>query len=140
MYIKSFQLKEIKAFSDIKFDFGKDGQYAGWNVFVGGNASGKSTILKGMALALAGPVEGRVLLPTTQGWLRYSAASGAIDLELVFDKEHDTFKGKGVIPIGPFFAGVQWQKPSKEDQLPIFEANKKADFHWFNSLSRPIAH
>lgn len=126
MYIKSFQIKEIKAFANVKFDFGKGDQYAGWNVFVGGNASGKSTILKGMALALAGPVEGRVLLPTTQGWLRYSAASGAIDLELVFDKEHDSFKGKGAIPIGPFFAGVQWQKPSKDDQLPIFEANKKS--------------
>jgi ABC-type polysaccharide/polyol phosphate transport system ATPase subunit len=46
MYIKSASFKEILAFSDVSFEFGHNGHYAGWNVFVGGNASGKSTVLK----------------------------------------------------------------------------------------------
>ena len=56
MYVKSVTLEGIKKFKDLQFDFKRpNGRYAGWTVFLGGNASGKSTILKSIALALAGP-------------------------------------------------------------------------------------
>ena len=55
MYVKSLQFENLKSFNNLRLHFTRpDGSLAGWNVFVGGNASGKSTILKVVALVLAG--------------------------------------------------------------------------------------
>ena len=59
MYIKSVNLEGIKGFKSLNFDFERpDRKFAGWTVFVGGNASGKSTLLRGLALAMIGPESG----------------------------------------------------------------------------------
>ena len=39
MYIKSLQLENVRAFTDLNFDLERpDGSFAGWTVFVGGNS------------------------------------------------------------------------------------------------------
>ena len=49
MYVKSLTLQDVKGFESLHFDFDRpDGSFSGWTVFVGGNASGKSTVLKTM--------------------------------------------------------------------------------------------
>jgi DNA repair exonuclease SbcCD ATPase subunit len=59
MYVQSLHLENIKAFDKLDLDFTRTGgnipPYAGLNVFVGGNSSGKSTLLKCIAMALSGP-------------------------------------------------------------------------------------
>jgi predicted ATP-dependent endonuclease of OLD family len=64
MHIYSIHLENIKAF---ELDFERPGQvgeraYAGLNFFVGGNSSGKSSLLKSLAIGIAGPTVANQLL------------------------------------------------------------------------------
>lgn len=71
MHLKSFALQGIKCFDDARFEFPQreDGSYGGWNVLLGANATGKSTALQAMAVALVGPAAWAPLL-TPLGWVR----------------------------------------------------------------------
>ena len=125
MYIKSAKFENIKAFSDVTFEFGDEGKYSGWNVFVGGNASGKSTILKGLALSLVGPDAGRSLLNNnTFGWLKQGSLKGSIVVELEWDKNYDNFRVRGGLPNTSIEVGVKWNKDKDED-TPVFRGVDK---------------
>jgi energy-coupling factor transporter ATP-binding protein EcfA2 len=53
MYVKKIELKNIRGFEHLDFDLERPGaQFAGWTVFTGGNGSGKSSLLKALALCL----------------------------------------------------------------------------------------
>lgn len=69
-------------------------QYSGWNVIAGDNASGKSTLLRALALGLIGPALSHTLVPSFNGWIRQGAEKGYIGVEIVFGDE-DRFKGGG---------------------------------------------
>ena len=70
MYVTQLRLENVKLFKDISFSFSRpDGTLAGWTVFVGGNSSGKSTLLRALALTLMGPDVGNRLLGTASGWI-----------------------------------------------------------------------
>ena len=70
MYVKSISMENVKGFRALEFDFERpDNTFAGWTVFVGGNASGKSTLLKALALSLIGPDVGRQLIVSPSGWI-----------------------------------------------------------------------
>jgi hypothetical protein len=108
MYVKSVQLENVRGFPSLNFDFERPGGiYAGWTVFVGGNASGKSTVLKAIALSLMGPDIGRQLI-TSAGWIGPVSTKADAQVEIAWDKVLDTFKIGGNRP-GPLFdAGVRW--------------------------------
>lgn len=58
-----------------------DGSLAGWTVLAGRNASGKSTLLQALALALAGP-RSTAFLPSPADWMSNKALRGEIVTEL----------------------------------------------------------
>ncbi len=129
MYVKSVVLENLKGFKRLAFDFGRGSagspDYAGWTVFVGGNASGKSTLLKGIALALMGPGQGRRLMESTQGWIRGKEKSAKVETDIVTDVDHDHFAGAGNRPKEHFNASVRWTLDGKETSLPAFKAIEK---------------
>jgi hypothetical protein len=118
MYVKSVTLEGIKKFKHLQFDFKRpDETYAGWTVFLGGNASGKSTILKSIALALAGPDAGRLLLGSPSdwaGWIRRDERSAEARTTLLWDSDFDHFKGGGGHPGRSFEAGIRLSLGSKK--------------------------
>ncbi len=115
MYINSLNLENIKAFEKIKLDFARPGQtgeavYAGLNFFVGGNSSGKSTLLKCLAMALSGPTIANQQLITTAGWIRRDAKKGLIELRVNWTSQKDSFKIRGGVPAGDTFsAGIVFE-------------------------------
>ena len=111
MYVTSVTLENLRGFKKLHFDFERpEGGYAGWTVFVGGNASGKSTLLKGIALALMGPDAGRELIGSSPpGWISDTSNKANSKLKVVWDQAHDGFKPGGKPP-GPFDADVRWQR------------------------------
>ncbi len=123
MHIKSVKLKDIKNFQKAELDFTRpDGSLKGWNVIVGGNASGKSTILKAMALALCGPDSGRQLMKDTSGWIRGRQKMGRAILAIEWDNEFDHFKKGGRIPKDRGCeCGVRWT--SGAPPRPSFKAS-----------------
>lgn len=83
MYLKKLTVKHLKCFDSLEIDFpGKNGDYSGWIVLLGGNGTGKSTLLQAMALALLGDVATRELL-TPRGYVRQGADHALVAAEIV---------------------------------------------------------
>lgn len=56
MYLKKLRLQNIKCFEDVTLEFPhKGGDYSGWNVILGENGYGKTTILRSIALGVLPP-------------------------------------------------------------------------------------
>jgi len=90
MYIKRIILKNIRGFEELDFDLTRsDGSYAGWTVFTGDNGSGKSALLKAIAVGLVGKETARALQPNFQGWIRESEIEASIQLETIERFEDD---------------------------------------------------
>lgn len=84
MYIKRIVLENLKGFQ--RFDFPltrSDGSHAGWTVVTGDNASGKTALLKAIALAVVGPDIARALQPSLRGWVKGSCARAEIAVQIV---------------------------------------------------------
>jgi energy-coupling factor transporter ATP-binding protein EcfA2 len=128
MYIKSVTLENVKGFRSLSFDFERSpGTFAGWTVFVGGNASGKSTILKSMALAIVGPDASRELLGNSsswRGWLREGERRAEVTLAVTWDQSVDRFRKGGANPGRFFDAGMRFTLEGKgtandRDEVPL---------------------
>ena len=86
MYLKTIQLINIRGFADLKFDLTRPaGSYAGWTVVTGDNGSGKSSLLKAIAVALTGKETARALQPSFHRWIREGSTEGQIELTVVPD-------------------------------------------------------
>ena len=95
MYVKRVVLENIKGFRDLDFRFDRPGErYEGWTVITGDNASGKTALLKAIALAIVGPDVARALQPSLRGWIRRGAAKASIAVEIV-PHEQDRFTKGG---------------------------------------------
>lgn len=119
MYVQSLHLENIKAFDKLDLEFTRIGgnipPYAGVNVFVGGNASGKSTLLKCIAMALSGPTVANQQLITPAGWIRRGAKRGTIELKVRWEAAFDTFRSAGKKPAPEGFdAGLVFETEQAE--------------------------
>lgn len=123
MYVKSINLENLKGFKSLAFDFERpDGSFAGWTVFVGGNASGKSTLLKAIALSLIGTDIGRQLIVSPAGWISQGKQKAEAMSKIQWDKSHDSFKKGGATPGATFDVGVRWSinaDDAKKDNLEL---------------------
>ncbi len=120
MYIGKVRLRNIRGFEALDFDLQRtDSSFAGWTVFTGDNGSGKSALLRAMALALAGRDTARSLQPSLQGWIRHGAQpyEGSIQLEIVPRDEDDTLVGSGRWPESTFLALLKLRNGGKDVTL-----------------------
>jgi hypothetical protein len=84
MYIKRVVIENVKGFRSLDFDFERPGgKLSGWSVITGDNASGKTALLKAIALATVGPAVSRILQPSLDGWVREGERKGTIALNIL---------------------------------------------------------
>lgn len=79
MYIKKVIIQNIRSISHFEMDFPEP---AGWHVVIGDNGSGKSTVVKSIALALVGPTEALGLRASWNEWLNRQKNWGEIDISI----------------------------------------------------------
>jgi predicted ATP-binding protein involved in virulence len=87
VYLKKIRLQNIKCFADVELEFPvRDGSYGGWNVLLGENGRGKSTILQSIALGVLEPVEALFALEQHEGQFARQGAEGqpVVTTDLVF--------------------------------------------------------
>lgn len=96
MYIRQVVVENLKGLKRLEFDFERSstGGYQGWTVVTGDNASGKTALLKAIALALVGPDIARSLQPSLRGWIRHGEEKATIAVEIA-PSEQDRFAKGG---------------------------------------------
>lgn len=128
MYISKIVLKNIRGFESLEFNLDRgDGTFAGWTVFTGSNGSGKSSLMRAIAICLAGRDTIRALETSFQGWIREPSNGGAatISLDVVSVQGDESRKGQPTKK--PFTARLELRpngaEPSLVDASP--KKNKK---------------
>jgi predicted ATP-binding protein involved in virulence len=92
MYIKRIILNNIRGFEELDFDLTRsDGSYAGWTVFTGDNGSGKSALLKAIAVGLVKQETAFALQPNFHRWIREGENEALIKLNIMEIVEEDFF-------------------------------------------------
>nr|WKF60581.1 hypothetical protein HUO10_005102 [Paraburkholderia busanensis] len=99
MYIRRASIKNIRTIREFTLSFER-GEMAGWHVILGANGSGKSSVVRSIALALAGPKEAAALRQNWNTWQRNGSTLGRIEMEVeAGDKDIVTGKGRGYAAI-----------------------------------------
>src|SRR5260370_40573339 len=100
MYLNRVVLQNIKGFSEkCDLDFqSDDDRYPGWSVITGDNGSGKTAILKAIAIAILGPDQIRGLIPDFSGWVTGGAETCSISIEIKPNHDHEIIQ-RGGIPV-----------------------------------------
>ena len=107
MYIRKVVLENIKGFGKAELDFCPDGSdFPGWAVVTGDNGTGKTALLRAIALAIAGPTDARQLVPDFRGWVAAGATRGTISVEIKPDNEVDRTEKGGFPTRGTFWAEI----------------------------------
>jgi hypothetical protein len=106
VYIDRIVLRDIKGFANADLDLHPEGaDYPGWVVITGDNGSGKTALLRAIALAIVGPEDSRALWPDLGGWPTEGSNEGVISVSVRPDEEIDKFK-TGRRPEGVIWAEV----------------------------------
>lgn len=111
MYVRRVVLEDLRGFRHLDFNFERPGgTLAGWTVITGDNASGKTALLKAVALALVGPDAARVLQPSFNGWIREGCGESVIALEIVAGEKDGFAQGRRYEK--PFWSELRLTKTS----------------------------
>ena len=118
MYIKEIKLTNVRGFHgsrDVTLDLTRpDGSLAGWTVLAGRNGSGKTSLLRAMALAVGGAKAAAYLVGDFGRWLTAGESSGMLLVRVAPDEDEDRLaRGTGRIT-SPFWAGLTLDLPSEE--------------------------
>lgn len=102
MYLTSFTARRIKCFEEVTLHFppSAEGSRAGWYVILGANATGKTTLLQAIAVALVG-ASPAMRLVSPASWVRRDSTYGILEVE--FLKGEDD-KAEGASRSGPYQA------------------------------------
>jgi predicted ATP-binding protein involved in virulence len=76
MYIQKAEIKNIRSIENFEIEFKNP---AGWHVLIGDNGSGKSTIIRSLALALIGQEQAQGLRANWSDWIHKYTSDGRID-------------------------------------------------------------
>ncbi len=87
MYISRVRLKNIRGFSgrrNVDLTLTRpDGSHAGWTVLAGRNGSGKTSLLRAIALTVGGPGVAPGLIPDLRTWMAVGSQTSSAVLHLV---------------------------------------------------------
>ncbi len=93
MYIQQIGITNIRSIRDFHWEITLS-ESPGWHVIIGDNGTGKSTVLRAVALALIGLNEAIALRQNWNDWVTKDESQGEIFIDLYYDKDLDQLYGK----------------------------------------------
>lgn len=119
MYISKISLRNIRGFESLDFDLDRgDGKFAGWTVFTGSNGSGKSSLMRAIAICIVGRDTTRALETSFQGWMREPSnddEESTISLDIVSVRGDESRQGRPTKM--PFTAKLELKAGGSETTL-----------------------
>ena len=120
MYISRVRLQNIRGFHDVRdVDLNltrPDGSHAGWTVIAGRNGSGKTSLLRAIALAVSGPAVTRNLVSDFEDWVSVGKDLAVADVSLWFENGIDHWSDPGHVPNIPLRIGLRWMRQISETE------------------------
>lgn len=86
MYLKQVEINNIRSIVHFEMNFQNE---AGWHVLIGDNGTGKSSIIRSIALALIGPDEALGIRPNWNEWLQKGQSNASILLQVKGNPKED---------------------------------------------------
>lgn len=120
MHIEEIRLANIRTYKTgssaaaLRLGGGADSP-AGLTVLAGKNGSGKTTILRAIALALAGPSVARSLMPSFSGWISEGEESAHVQVSYSQGAD-DYLIGAGAQPSRQTWTGMKWSRAEDGEQ------------------------
>lgn len=129
MYVKSISARYVKGFKDrdgFTIDFTRpDSSFAGWTVVAGRNGTGKSSLLRMIALALVGPSVARSLSSQFAGWISQGEREAFV--EVAFTSGPRDALGSGGAPAKRQpYAGLTWSL-TDDGPEPVLEERRHSN-------------
>ncbi|MEM9456139.1 MAG: AAA family ATPase [Myxococcota bacterium] len=94
MYLSRATISNIKGLRHVEFSFDEEHE-AGWHVLLGDNGTGKSALIRSIALALVGPDEAAALREDWSRWITWGQTDARISLQVHFPGQWDRPEGTG---------------------------------------------
>lgn len=89
MYLRSVHIDNIRSIERLTWELTEGTRADGWHVIIGDNGSGKSSMLRAIALCLIGTEEAAALRQNWGQWLRAKVTQGEISLQVSNNPEWD---------------------------------------------------
>lgn len=129
LYLSRLRLENIRCFEELEIDLGADGQHAGWTVILGDNATGKTALLRSIAIGLCDQASAAGLITeSTEGYIRRTKSKASILLSLRDDAPADDRE----YTIETNFVRTDCADGSSYESVLQETDPKPADFPWKN--------
>ena len=138
MYVERITIENVAGIRELTWEAPPDP--AGWHVVIGDNGSGKSSLLRAVALALVGPQQAPGLRQNWDAWLRRGSERGGVAVDLradpLFDPEAESAREHLAVELrrqGPLDADVTLQE-GKTSSRTAWEQRRG----WFSAAYGPF--
>ena len=105
MHIRRLRIRNIRSIPEFEMHFRAE-ECAGWHVILGDNGSGKSSVVRALAVVLMGAVNAHASRQDWASWLRTGADAASIEVSLAHHGG-DTWTGPGNTATQPFLAHAE---------------------------------
>ena len=114
MHVRKLAIQNIRSITDLEIDIPEP--QAGWHVILGDNGSGKSSVIRALALALIGPADAGATRQNWLDWIRVDADSAHIEVEMTQDADFDRWVRTGRTSSDPIELTIEFRRPGETDK------------------------